>query len=209
MGKDLSEMTFAVEGFGNVGWFASKFMTEAGAKLVAVSDSRGTLHYPSGIHFEELAKVKEVDGTIAKYTPGRVLACHDILKMDADILITAAIPNLVQAGDVEHIKAKLIVQGSNIPMKSDVEEMFHNRGVLVVPDFVANAGGVISSYAEYIGKGEKEMMELVENKIKKNAGIVLDHAKDKGIKPRDAAMKIAVDRVLAKCEFCRIEPPKA
>jgi len=87
--------------------------------------------------------------------------------------------------------------------------LFHRKGVLVIPDFVANAGGVISSYAEYVGKSEKEMMGLVENKVRKNTGIVLEQAKEHRIKPRDAAMRIATERVLDKCDFCRVELAKA
>ena len=209
MDKDLSGMEVAVEGFGNVGWFAAKFLAEAGAKLVAVSDSKGTIYNSSGIDFEELDKAKREHGTVTRYTPGKVLSSHELIGVSADILVTAAIPNLVQAGDVDRVKARLIVEGSNIPMTADVEDLFHRKGVLVIPDFVANAGGVISSYAEYVGKSEKEMMGLVENKVRKNTGIVLEQAKEHRIKPRDAAMRIATERVLDKCDFCRVELAKA
>ncbi|HLD42341.1 MAG TPA: Glu/Leu/Phe/Val dehydrogenase, partial [archaeon] len=129
------------------------------------------------------------------YGEGKILPGKEILSLDVDILITAAIPDLIKKEDVEKIKAKLIVQGSNIPTTPETEEELHKKGILVVPDFVANAGGVISSYAEYKGKTKEEMFKLVEKKIRVNTEKVLKLSKQKGIKPRDAAMEIAVERV--------------
>ena len=202
--KNVKKVCFAIEGFGNVGFFATKFLSEAGGKIVAVSDSRGVIFNKNGLDFQRLADTKKKEGTVTAYTGGKVLPAEDILGVSCDVLITAAIPDLVKAGDVDKIKCKLIVEGSNIPMTSEVEELLYQKGILVVPDFVANAGGVISSYVEYIGKGEKYMFKLVEEKIKKNTKKVLDLAKKNKVKPRDAAMKIALDRVRKYCKTCRI-----
>ncbi|HJX05629.1 MAG TPA: Glu/Leu/Phe/Val dehydrogenase, partial [Candidatus Nanoarchaeia archaeon] len=100
----------------------------------------------------------------------------------------------------DKIRAKLVVEGSNIPMSAEVEEYLHKKGVLVVPDFVANAGGVISSYVEYKGGSVEEMFKLVEKKVVKNAAKVLRVAKKQGIKPRDAAMQIALERINERME---------
>ncbi len=201
---DLKKATFAVEGFGNVGWFAVKFLTEAGATLVAVSDSRGVIHNPKGLSFKKLVDVKKNKRTVTAYKDGKVLPGRAIKTVKADILITAAIPDFINAGDVDEMKFKIIVEGSNIPMIHEVEELFHKKGVLVVPDFVANAGGVISSYVEYKGGTIKEMWALVEKKITKNTQIVLDRAARESISPRDCALGIAKERVLAKCDVCHI-----
>lgn len=203
LGMDLKNVSFAVEGFGNVGWFVSKFMTEAGAKLVAASDSRGVICNKDGLDFEGLAKAKKEEKTVTKYADGEVLPSNDIKTVEADVLITAAVPDLINAGDVDEMKFKIIVEGSNIPMVHEVEELFHKKGVLVVPDFVANAGGVISSYVEYKGGTEEEMWKLVEEKITKNTKLVLDKAKEKDRSPREAGMEIAEERVLAKCDVCK------
>jgi glutamate dehydrogenase/leucine dehydrogenase len=203
-GLDLKKATFAVEGFGNVGWFVAKYLTEAGAKLVAVSDSRGVIYNEKGLDFVRLAKVKKEKGTVTAYGEGKVLPSMEIKKVKADILVTAAIPDLINAGDVDEMKFKIIIEGSNIPMVHDVEELFYKKGVLVVPDFVANAGGVISSYVEYIGKTEKDMWKMVEEKITKNTKMVLDLAKKNKVSPRECAMDIAKERVLKKCKICRI-----
>lgn len=201
---DLEKSTVAIEGFGNVGWFVAKFLSEAGAKLVAISDSRGVIYNKAGLNFNKLDQVKEKNGTVIDYKPGRILPSRDILKLKADVLVTAAIPDLIKAGDVDDINFKLIVEGSNIPMIPEVEELLHKKGVLVIPDFVANAGGVISSYVEYIGGDEKKMFKLVEEKIVNNTRVVLDDAVNKVCKARDCALEIAKKRVLEKCDVCKV-----
>ena len=201
---DIKDISFGVEGFGNVGWFVSKYMTEAGAKLVAVSDSKGTLVNKKGINFKELIKVKKKEGSVTKYKDGKIVPSKDIIKQDYDVLITAAIPDLIKQGDVKNVKAKLIIEGSNIPMKEEIEEEFYKKNILVIPDFVANAGGVISSYVEYIGGNEEKMMKMIKTKIIRNAKFVLEDSKKKKISPRKAAMNIAKDRVLTKCKICKI-----
>jgi glutamate dehydrogenase (NAD(P)+) len=203
-GMDIKNVSFAVEGFGNVGWFVSKYMTEAGAKLVAVSDSRGVMFNEEGLDFKKLVDAKENKKTVTEYADGKVLPSKDILKVEADILITAAIPDLFNSGDLSDMKFKIIVEGSNIPTTYEVEEELHKKGVVIVPDFVANAGGVISSYVEYIGGTEEEMWKMVEEKIVANTRGVLDNAKEKKCSPREAGMEIAKERVLGKCKVCKI-----
>jgi glutamate dehydrogenase/leucine dehydrogenase len=197
-GLDIEKSTVAIEGFGNVGWFAAKFLSEIGCSLIAVSDSRGVIHNPDGIDFKKLANVKKETGSVINYGKGKVRQCEDILDTKADILITAAIPDLIKPGDVGRLKFKLIVEGSNIPMTHEVEERCHAKGILVVPDFVANAGGVISSYVEYMGGSEAEMFKSVKNKIAKNTKLVLDRAEKIKDHPRDAALVIAKERIRKK-----------
>jgi len=204
MNLDLNEVTVAIEGFGNVGWFAAKFLSEAGSKLIAVSDSRGVVHNENGIDLETLSKIKKKTGSVINYRPANRDCCDNILDVNADILVTAARPGLIKAGDVDRLRFKLIVEGSNIPMTFDVEELCHMRDILVVPDFVANAGGVISSYVEYVGGDEKTMFEMVEEKICRNTKLVLDNAKEMGCLPRVCALEIARERVREKCRVCKI-----
>ncbi|MBU4501514.1 MAG: Glu/Leu/Phe/Val dehydrogenase [Nanoarchaeota archaeon] len=199
MGLKPSDVTFAVEGFGNVGTFAAKFLTEKGAKLVATSDSKGMIYdLKDGLDFKKLAKVKEETRSVVNYSGGKKGDCGDILSVPADVLITAAVPDLVTKDNMDKIKAKLIVEGSNIPMTVEIEKVLHKKGILIVPDFVANAGGVISSYVEYINGTPEKMFKLVEEKITKNTDIVLKEAKKRNIMVREAAMKIAQDRVRKK-----------
>ncbi len=200
IGKKVKGSTFAVEGFGNVGVFTAKFLTKKGAKLIAVSDSRGCLSVPNGIEVEELMKVKKETGSVINY-PGNTSTCPSIIGAKVDVLITAAIPDFIKSKDVDNVNAKIIVEGSNIPMSEKIEQMLHNKGVLIVPDFVANAGGVISSYVEYIGGSEKKMFEMVKEKIRKNTSFVLKTAKKSKIYPRKAALEIAEERIMKKCNI--------
>ena len=204
MGMDIKGATVAIEGLGNVGEFAAKYFTEAGAKLVGVSDSQGLIYNKNGIDFKKVASTKHKTRTVINYKPGKILPSKDIIGLPVDILVTAAIPDLITMDDVNKIKAPLIVEGSNIPMTADIEEVLFKKKKMVVPDFVANAGGVISSYAEYKGQNPEGMFKLVQRKILKNTKIVLDHAEELGVKPRDAAKAIAVDRVRRKCKVCKI-----
>jgi len=197
LGLDVKKTTFAVEGFGNVGLFVAKFLAEAGGKLIVVSDSKGLLLNESGIDFRRLSEIKNKTGSVTNY-PGKVLPTNDILKIDADVLITAAVPDLIKKEHVGNMNFKLIVEGSNIPTTAEIEELLHKKGILVVPDFIANAGGVISSYVEYIGGNEKKMFKLVEEKIKRNVAFVLEKASKQQCKPRDVAYQIAIDRIRKK-----------
>lgn len=185
----------AIEGFGNVGSFTAKYLSEFGAKIVAVSDSRGCVYDPSGIDFDELLKIKQETCSVANYKHGKTIKNEGLFGLSVDILIPAAQPDVINKSNVGKIKAKIIVEAANIPATPEIEEKLHRRGILVVPDIVANAGGVISSYAEYRGHHPKKMLETVEKKITRNTRLVLELAGKSNIKPRDAAMEIAVERV--------------
>lgn len=194
--KKIKETTFAVEGFGNVGFFATKFLAEAGMKLVAVSDSKGTAIYDKGFNFETLARTKKEKGTVTAYEGAKISAPQNILTTNAEVLITAAIPDLFGIKEAEKMKYKIIIEGSNIPTTAETEEELYKKGVVVLPDFVANAGGVISSYSEWAGKDEKEMFKIVKEKIVKNTKMVLNLSDKKKIPPRTAALEIARTRVM-------------
>ncbi len=196
LGLKVSEVKVAVQGFGNVGSFTAKFLAEKGAKIVAVSDSKGVIYNENGLDVEELIKVKQETRSVVNYKDGKVI--DDIFGLDVDVLIPAALSDVINESNVDKIKAKLIVEAANIPMKEHIEEQLHKKGILIIPDFVANAGGVISSYAEYMGYDEKKAFELIEEKVKKNTKLALEKAKESNVKPRDAAMEIAKERIRTK-----------
>ncbi len=208
--KDIKNITLAIEGFGNVGEFAAKYLSEAGAKIIAVSDSKGVVYNKTGIDFSNLKKIKEQTGSVVN-CPGKRLSNENIISVNADVLITAAIPDLVTEKNMHNVKPGLIIEGSNIPMSYAVEKHLQmNHKKLIIPDFVANAGGVISSYIEYIHTGKKKsydylvkrMFEEVENKITQNTKIVLEKC-NKNCVTRDVAMRIAKKRVMEKCDICK------
>jgi len=192
---DIKETKIAIEGFGNVGSFAAKHLSEVGVRIVAVSDSKGCIFNPDGIDFKKLSEIKEKTGSVINYKPGNVLPNAELFNLPVDFLIPAALSDVINEQNVEKIKSRVVVEAANIPMKPEIEKRLHEKRILVVPDFVANAGGVISSYCEYRGYDAEKMFKLVEKKIVKNTKAVLRRAKRDNLIPRDAAMKIAKERV--------------
>ncbi|HLC59147.1 MAG TPA: Glu/Leu/Phe/Val dehydrogenase [archaeon] len=189
------DATVAIEGFGNVGTFAVKFLTQFGLKVVAVSDSKGVIYNKDGLDYETLMKVKNETGSVVNYKPGEVLSSKDIFELPVDVLMPAALPDVINQHNVDNVKAKIVLEAGNIPMTVDMENRLMSRGILVVPDFVANAGGVISSFAEYRGYDQNKMFQLVEKKIVKNTKLALKRSKKDKISTREAAMKIAKERL--------------
>jgi len=195
VGLDIKDATVAVEGFGNVGSFSTKYLAQMGVKVVAVSDSKGCIYNSEGLEYEQLANVKKETRSVINYRPGRVLENKEIFELPVDILIPAALPDVIRKDNVHSVKAKMVVEAANIPVSPEIEETLRKRGVLVVPDIIANAGGVISSYAEYTGYNPKQMLKLVQRKIRRNTRAVLEHAEKKNIGLRDAALIIAKERI--------------
>jgi len=190
--------TVAIEGFGNVGTFAAKFLTERGARVIAVSDSKGTAYLESGLDYETLMNVKKEKGTVTAYPGASVLEAAQLFSLKCDVLIPGARPNVIHVGNVRQVKARIIVEAANIPMKPEIEHDLSKKGVLIIPDFVANAGGVISSYVEFIGGTEKEMFSMVKEKITANTRLVLERSGGGNL--REAALEIAEERVISAME---------
>jgi glutamate dehydrogenase (NAD(P)+) len=192
-GIPLNGAKIAIEGFGNVGYFTFKHLEEMGAKIVAVSDSKGCLYNENGLNFSDIEKVKKDKGSVT-FGKGRMLPGNKLFELPTDVLIPGALPDVINRSNMNSIKAKIIVEAANIPIPLDVETELSKK-ILIVPDFVANAGGVISSWVEYIGKDQKYMYKTVKDKILKNTQAVLTKSKKEGVSPRDAANTIAIDRV--------------
>jgi len=195
VGIKLKKATFAIDGFGNVGSFLAKYLSEFEAKIVAVSDSTGCVYNPNGLDYEKLKKVKDETASVINYEPGQVLSHEKLFELPVDILIPASIPDVINEKNADNIKAKLVVEAANIPATYESEKALHEKGVIVIPDVIANAGGVISSYAEYRGENPERMFEMVEGRIKRNVGLVIKKAQEERIPPRDAALTIAKKRV--------------
>lgn len=194
-GLELRGATVAIEGFGNVGRPAARFLHERGARLVAASDSRGALFNPQGIDVAQLIAVKRRGGSVTDYEPGHKLPLADLLTVPCDILIPAARPDSIHAGNAGRIQAKLILEAANIPTTAEAETSLHQRGVVVVPDFIANAGGVICAWVEYHGGTEASALEHIAAKIRHNTEQVLRRARQEKIPPRQAAEHIATERL--------------
>ncbi|MFH1180821.1 MAG: Glu/Leu/Phe/Val dehydrogenase [bacterium] len=197
LGKNIKEATCAIAGFGNVGTFAFKYLKEKGVKITAVSDIDGAIFNKNGLDFDELMKIKDKGGSVVKYRAAEKMPRDSIYELAVDILIPAAAADVINEKNFNKVRAKIIVEGANIPIKGEgkLEEKLYQKGILIVPDIVANAGGVISSFAEYKGYHPKQMFDIVEKKINKMTALVLEESKKRKLLPRRVADEIAKEKV--------------
>ena len=201
LGFELTGSRVAVQGFGNVGSIAAELLALQGAKIVGVTDWKGGVQNPHGLDVAQLiAHVKE-HKTVLGFAGGDSLAADDVFKLDAEILIPAALENQITEVNAGDIKAKLIVEGANGPTTPDAHKLLHERGVFVVPDILANAGGVTVSYFEWVQDRhgyfwtEKEVNERLEAKMMEAFGVVLATAQKYKVDMRAAAYIVAIGRV--------------
>jgi glutamate dehydrogenase (NAD(P)+) len=197
----LSGATMAIEGFGNVGRHAARFLEELGARLVAASDTGGAVYAPQGISVIELSNIKRQAGSVGAYSKGQRLSQSEMLVVPCDILIPAARPDCIRADNARSVQARLILQGANIPATAEAESILHERGILSVPDFIANAGGVICAAVEYHGGTETAALALISEKIRSNTQEVLHRSREEKIEPRQAALALARERVRAAMDL--------
>lgn len=193
-GKDTKEAAAAIHGFGNVGSFAFKFLTEMGVRVVAVADRDTGLYAREGLPAdlfslaENHTPLAEAPDDIERVEPDALFG------LDVDVLIPASVTDVIHTGNKESIRAGIIIEGGNIPMSRAIERELFKKDILIVPDFVANSGGVLSSYAEYDGRDVQKMFQLIDEKIGQNVRTVIEETKE-GESPRAAGMRIAQRRV--------------
>lgn len=199
----LTKATMAIQGFGSVGMHAARFLARDGVTLIAASDSKGTVYSPEGLDIESLITLKHEGRSVVDSDRGSKLARDDIVSVQADIWIPAARPDVIRMDNVGKMKSKLIVQGANIPVTTDAEVALHEAGVLIIPDFIANAGGVICAAMEYQGMDENRAFEIIRNKVSENTRIVLSNARQRHTTPRQAATSLARERVTAAMDTHR------
>ncbi len=185
----------AVQGFGAVGQHAARFLAAKGAKLVAAADSKGTIYSSDGLDVEELMTVKDQGKSVVEFGSGDILTRDEIVSVDCDLWIPAARPDVLTEDNVVNLKARLVVQGANIPATAEAEEIMHERGILSVPDFIANAGGVICASVEYHGGSERAALDAIAESVKRNSNAVLSRVQSNGVMPRHAAEDLAKQRV--------------
>ena len=150
IGLDIQGARIAVQGFGNVGGVAGRLFTEAGAKVVAVQDHGGTIYKPSGLDVPALLKHVAATGSVAGFANAETLSDQLFWEVDCDILIPAALESQITITNASKIKAKMVIEGANGPTTPDADDILQERGILVLPDVIANAGGVTVSYFEWV-----------------------------------------------------------
>jgi glutamate dehydrogenase (NAD(P)+) len=194
-GVTLQGARVVIQGFGAVGKHAARFLAARGARLVAASDTQGTLSSAEGIDVAKLIAFKEGGRSVCDYPAGEKRGRDDVLDIECDIWIPAARPDVIREDNVSRLATRLVVQGANIPFTPGAEQILHDRGVVVVPDFIANAGGVICAAMEYRGATEAQAFQTIEEKIRANTEAVLSEARTNRVLPRQAAVTLATTRV--------------
>ena len=208
-GLALAGARVVIQGFGAVGRHSARFLAERGAILVAASDSRGTIANPAGLRVEDLIALKAAGETLHRYPDGERLERDAVIDVACDIWIPAARPDVLREDNARRLETRLVLQGANIPFTAGAERMLHDAGILVVPDFIANAGGVICAAMEYHGATQAAAFAAIEEKIRTNTRAVLDAARARGIPPRQAAMELAAGRVREAMSYRRFSAAPA
>lgn len=199
---DLKDKTFIVQGFGNVGYWASHFLQEVGAKLVGIQDAFGSITNPKGIEVEALFNyVSTNDGSIVRFKDADSIADDQFFGLKCDICIPAALGDQISGAEAGQIQAFLVAEGANGPTTMEGEKILVERGIEVIPDILCNSGGVIASYFEWLQNrnGElwafDEIMIKIEKRISDSFGRVYETAQDQNINLRSAAYMIAISRI--------------
>jgi glutamate dehydrogenase (NAD(P)+) len=202
---DLNGARITIEGFGSVGKNTAYFLSEKGMKLIAASDSRGTIYNPKGLNVEELIRIKDTTGSVINYKNGKVLEIADLISISTDIIVPSARPDVINEGNFNVLDAKLVVEGANIPITENAEKMLHDRGIIVIPDFIASAGGVIACSVEYHGGTEKQAFNRIKSAISRNTKELLDKVYDEKTYPRETAINLAKQKVLRAMKYRKVE----
>jgi glutamate dehydrogenase/leucine dehydrogenase len=184
-----------VQGFGSVGTHAARLLATQGALLIGVADSRGALFNPEGLDVPRLIDLKRAGKSVIEYAKGEKLDSDALLDVACDVWIPAARPDVIRADNAARLRTKLIVPGANIAVTPEAERMLHERRILAVPDFIANAGGVICAAVEYHGGTQSLAFQQIEEKIRANTSLVLEEATKQRLLPRQAAVALAERRV--------------
>jgi glutamate dehydrogenase (NAD(P)+) len=207
-GVDPAGATAAIQGFGNVGAFAARFFHELGGKVVAVSDINGGLHAPDGLDVPALLAHVAQHRTIAGFAQGKPITNQEILTVPCDFLIPAALGGVINRTNADQVRARFVIEGANAPTTPAAEQKLAERGVIVAPDILVNAGGVTVSYFEWVQNlqqfywEEEQVNRELAKRMERAWGEVLDVHKQRQVDLRRAAYLIAIDRV-ARAESLR------
>lgn len=201
LGIDIKGATVAVQGYGNAGSVVARLMAEMGAKVVAVSDTKGGAYDPRGLDPVKVLEFKEKTGTVRGFPGSKEITNQDLIAMDCDILIPAAMENQITGENAGSVRAKIIGEAANGPTTPEADDILDKKGVFLIPDILANAGGVTVSYFEWVQNlmnfywTEKEVNERLESMMVSAFEAVYDMHKKRNARMRDAAYLLAVDRV--------------
>jgi len=200
---DIEGARVVIQGFGAVGKNTALFLRDKGAVLVATADTQGAVYDADGLDIDALIKLKDQGKSVTDYSGGKAMDGDMLIDIACDIWIPAARPDVIHDDNVGRLNAKLVVEGANIPITHSAETTLHERGILCVPDFIANAGGVICAAMEYKGSNKTTVFQTIEEKLRRNTLMVLERMKNESVLPRQAAVELATERVRKAMSFRR------
>ncbi len=212
LGIDLEGATVAIQGFGNAGSIAAELLAQAGLRVIAVSDTKGGVYNGSGLDVAALLQHKRENGTVRDFSSGKPISNEELLELKCDILIPAALENQITLTNASEIKARIVAEAANGPTTPQADEVLHARDVMVLPDILANAGGVTVSYFEWVQDlqelfwAESDVNERLERVMVKAFKDVLETAQEYNVNMRTAAYILAIDRVSRAMEIRGIWP---
>jgi glutamate dehydrogenase (NAD(P)+) len=198
---DLQGKTVAIQGFGNVGSWTAKILSQLGVSLVATGDYKGYIANPEGLNPHKLAEHVKKTGSVFDYKHGTAISRDDFFAIECDIFVPAALEHEISAKEARALKAKVIAEGANGPTLPDGDEVLRERGIDVLPDILANAGGVTVSYYEWLQNKRSERWEAqevadrLERSMKKNYALMRDFAEERKVDFRLAAYAIGLERI--------------
>jgi glutamate dehydrogenase/leucine dehydrogenase len=199
---NIKTATVAVQGFGNAGQFSSQLVQEQGAKVIAASDSKGGVYNKNGIDIISLRKHKEKTGSVVGFAGAKSISNEEVLETDCTILIPAALENQITSKNAGRVKAKIVAEAANGPTTPEADDVLYRNKTLVIPDILANGGGVTVSYFEWLQNlrrqywSEKEVNEMLDTSITKAFLNVYDTHEEYGVNMRKASTVLAVNRVV-------------
>lgn len=203
LGMDLGYATIAIQGYGNAGYYAAKLAKELfGSKIVAVSDSQGGIYNADGLDPEEIQEHKRKKSSVVGLSGTKRITSEELMEIDVDVLIPAALENVITEKNAHNIKAKVIIELANGPTTPDADDILYKKGIHVIPDFLANAGGVTVSYFEMVQNltmyywSEEDVHSRLSDKMSQAYHSVLSAAKQYRVNMRQAAYVVAVSRVV-------------
>jgi len=212
LGVNMKGLGVVVQGFGKVGKAAAKLLHQMGCKIIAVSDSKGGIYDPDGLDLATVLEHKEKTGQLRGLEGAKEITNEELLELECDILIPAALENQITEANASRIRARMIVEGANGPSTPGAREILTKRGVFIVPDILANAGGVTVSYFEWIQNlhrehwTEEEVNRRLEEKMVKAFRDVLETSKKYGVDMATAAYVLGVKRIVDASEKLGLFP---
>ncbi|MCM8825522.1 MAG: Glu/Leu/Phe/Val dehydrogenase [Candidatus Omnitrophica bacterium] len=199
--QSINGKTVIIQGFGNAGRYAAMLLENIGFKIVGVSDSKGAIYNPDGVNIKQLTQIKIETSSVVNYKEAEKISGEEILYKEADVLIPAALESAITYANADRIRAKIICEAANGPVTNEADKILQQKGITVIPDILASAGGVVVSYFEWLQNmqsyywTEQQVNEKLELMMKKAFDNVITLAEEKNITLRESALMIAIKRV--------------